>query len=755
MSDNYQLKFTLLNFDESLTKLQHFNKALKELNSRGLLTSSQKDLVEVVKKFEAAATQAEKLSGKVGDLTDGLNAGYKAAKKVNTENAKVSKGYKSAGSEAEKAAKKIRNALKNLDYTELKKGVKELRTGMDMSDSKMGSLEKKLARFNKAAKEVNSPEVRKAFSDMFGTTAARDLNKINGLMKEGNALIRQRRKDANERSLGVMQTQAQSLNQRINDRAEAATRKRALEQIAAEKMYQDEIRKTGVIRAQAETLNQKHDLGKASFSEKALNAEDRYKKMLHPLSSAIDLEKARTSSLTASLEQLKKVQNAYTSLSQLEGKAAYSAGRANFIARYGNSALDDAQAGKVRSNINTLSSTLSGRVDSSLMSAQKLAETNAHLERTKALSSNIHQTWRGMAAASGNIWLSWGNFLPMLAGLASAGAVFKSIDIERKLGWQMEMVGVAADTGASQVSELRNQVLELGTSGIVQGPIQLANALRVLTQAGMDTKEAFAALKPVTDLALVAEVSDGQAAQFMAGARSAFNLNDENGKLDALKFRSAADQTAKAAAVSQTSIEKMMEALKQGSSEAEKFNLSIADTSTVLAALARYNIEGSSAGTALKNFLTDIAGRTPKARKALSELGLTIYTASGEMKPFMQVIEEFQTAFDGMNSQDKQTWLRKIFNERGMRTANVLLSMTNKEVTTLHNSISRASENMGYTSVSAKRLADTSEGAFLKMKNGWEGVFATVGGNLQKPFMDFMAKLTEMCTGQAAQDTFI
>lgn len=460
------------------------------------------------------------------------------------------------------------------------------------------------------------------------------------------------------------------------------------------------------------------------------------------------------SQLLRSAERLNRMRDEYQNMQSFRGdREAYRGLRRDYVGRYGTDGYRQAAKGGVDQSLGQLTNQIAKNMGTSNNHAYNLVQ---RLGQVSNASNNIHQVWRGMAAASGNIWLSWGNFAPMLAGLVATGSVLKSLNLERELGWQMEMVGVAADTGAENVSNLREQVLELGTSGIVQGPLQLANALRILTQAGLSTQEAFSALKPVTNLALVAEISDDQAAKFLAGAKTAFNLEreqvDDSGRvtkvLDEASFQAAADQTAKAAAVSQTSIERMMEALRQASSEAEKYNLTVTDTSTVLAMLARYNIEGSTAGTSLRNFLVDMTGRTPRARKALEELGLTIYNAQGEVRPFTDIVADLQSKLGDLSSQDKQMWLRKIFNERGMKTANVLLSMTTAEMMQLHNQISRSSENMGYTANSAQRLANTSQGAFLKMKNGWEGMMAVVGGRLSDPFQSLMGQFTELSRSQ-------
>ena len=363
---------------------------------------------------------------------------------------------------------------------------------------------------------------------------------------------------------------------------------------------------------------------------------------------------------------------------------------------------------------------------------------NQHLQSTLSLSNNLHGVWRGMSASAGMIWLSWGNTLGMVAGLVPSIATLKSIGANRELGWQMALVGAAAEEGDARVKELTRTLLDMGGGQYTQGPLQMAEALRVLAQAGLKTQESMSLLPSVLNMALVAGTTDEQAALFTTGLRSAFNLYDP------AALKAGMDQTAMAANVSQTSIEQMMMSMKQASAAANKFGLSVADTSTTLALLARVNITGSSAGTAVRNLLTDLAGRTEKSRKALEALGISAYDASGMVKPFTQIIAELQEKFRGMDDKSKQLWMRSFLDERGMRAADVLLNTTTEEFRKLHQEILRGAENMGYTTVQAGRLGDTAEGSFRKMKAAWESTFAVVGGQTEGPYKGILDSLTNL-----------
>lgn len=438
--------------------------------------------------------------------------------------------------------------------------------------------------------------------------------------------------------------------------------------------------------------------------------------------------------LETQLKHLREIRNEYARISAMPAGPVKSAEWRNYSTRYGSQAASPAGMAQVTGAINAGENTL-----------LRWKQINGEVRNVMVTSRDLHQVWRGMSAGVNQIWMSWGAFAPMAAGLAASASVFKSLSLGKDFGWQMEQVGVAAEAGSQEVAKLSQQILDMGSQNMVQGPMQIAQALKVLTQAGLSTSDAMKAMPSTLNLALVAgDLSDEDSAKFLAGLRSAFHLDNQDGTLNAKALQESADQAAMAANVSQTSVGKMTEALKQASSEASRFGLSVTDTSTALAILAKYNIEGSAAGTSLRNFLSDLSGRTTKSANALKQLGLSIYDAEGMVKPFSQVVGELQTKLRGLTDEQQQKWLKSIFNERGLKTANILLSQSGDEFTKLHNQIARAGENMGYTTTQAARLGETAQGSFLKMKNSWENAFTSIGLSTQNDFKGLMGSLSDL-----------
>lgn len=491
-------------------------------------------------------------------------------------------------------------------------------------------------------------------------------------------------------------------------------------------LRQDTINKLQQAQAQAH----EHSLVKTNAALQL--AGERYSEKLKLAEMVSQSSKVTNRELQQQINYLNKINSLYSSINNIKDPKYKAVAMADFNKSYGTLASTNQAHEKRLQLINQLH--------------QKQA---ANIEAAKIKSADLHGIWRGIAASVGSLWLSWGSFASMAAGLAVGQSIFQSLSVNREFGWQMEQVGIAADASSAKLLELKQHVLSLNESGSLQGPKQMAEGLRFLAQAGMSAEEALQNLPTVLNFALVGGITDERSSHFLAGLRSAFNLKTK----DAL--REGADTVAKAANISQTSIDAMSEALRQASSEAARFGLSVADTSAMLGILATYNIEGSAAGTSMKRFLSDLAGRTPKATKALEQLGLTFYNKEGMVKPFVQVVEELQQKFRGLTDQQKQVWLKSIFDERALKSANILLSESGQNFAKMRLEILRASENMGYTSQQAERLGNTAEGSFRKMKNAWEGAFASTGMNSEGIFKDLMTELTKLSRTQAVRDSMI
>jgi hypothetical protein len=236
-------------------------------------------------------------------------------------------------------------------------------------------------------------------------------------------------------------------------------------------------------------------------------------------------------------------------------------------------------------------------------------QTKAHT----AAMHDAHSAARGLASGMGMMWLTWGNIAPLLAGASLSHGFIQAMKAGTEFAYQLTFVKALGGETADSVRGIGAAALEMSKSGLY-GPVELANGLRTLSQAGVATKDSMMALPQVFDLATVGEMNMKDAALTLAGVMTAF-------KLEVKDMSHIGDVFAKAAAVSQTSVEQLTQAMKMASVVGYQYGASVEDTATALTLLAKMNITGTAAGTSLRNMLKELYTPTEKAASIMKDLG--------------------------------------------------------------------------------------------------------------------------------------
>jgi TP901 family phage tail tape measure protein len=371
---------------------------------------------------------------------------------------------------------------------------------------------------------------------------------------------------------------------------------------------------------------------------------------------------------------------------------------------------------------------------------QVKAAGNAHKEATThtkthaAAMRDAHSAARGLASGFGAMWLTWGNIAPLLAGASLSHGFMQAMRAGSEFAYQLTFVKALGGETAESVRGIGNAALELSKQGLF-GPVELANGLRTLSQAGLSASESMKALPTVIDLATVGEMSMKDAAITLVGVMTAFNLE----KTD---FSKIGDVFAKAAAVSQTSVEQMTQAMKTASVVGEQYGASMGDTATALTLLAKMNITGTAAGTSLRNMLKELYSPTEKSAKLMKELGVSAQTATGELKPFPDIIFSLKGKLEEFNKASQVKILQGMFGERGAKEAVAMLSLTRTEWDALNRTISESggfmrevsAELEGTVKGSFKQAINTLQSSLIEAYNSTEGAAGKLAGQLKETF---------------------
>lgn len=413
----------------------------------------------------------------------------------------------------------------------------------------------------------------------------------------------------------------------------------------------------------------------------AKNSEDRVKKLTDTITNLMGSQKTGTAVAQKYTEAIKETFNI------MAGGAGATTGLTN--------ATSQLAAAMVM-----LTQSLNAVQSSSNRSRQAVAQhTNAMRD--------AHAMARGLSGSLGALWVTYGNMVPLATGLA-IGAAFKNVikvgaDVENVL----EGIRVRGEESTENINKMRTAILDLGKGAFA--PTQVAEAFQTLIMAGLKAEQALAGVGDALNLAVTGGTSIEKAAYTLVQVGTAMGYT-ANG------FSAIGDTIAKTAAVSMSSVETLSEAFKQASSVGKLYGVSLNDIAVQLAALSNLGIQGSAAGTAIKNFYKELSSDAQKIRdtfKAIKLPQLDLRDSAGNFKPLIDVVGKLSESIGKLNSIEQSTALQRLSNERGLRDLVPLMELYNQKTKDGSNELQklydRVADHAGYSARSALMLSMTAE----------------------------------------------
>jgi TP901 family phage tail tape measure protein len=286
----------------------------------------------------------------------------------------------------------------------------------------------------------------------------------------------------------------------------------------------------------------------------------------------------------------------------------------------------------------------------------------SHMSMTKVM-EEAHSAARGLTGALGALWLTWGSLVPMVAGAAIGTGLQQVFSVGKDLEYQLTFVSALSNGAVVNLQQFGDAV-----RGNLIVPKEAAEGMRALAQNGLDVTDSLKALPDILRLATVGEMSVSDAALGATGVMNAFGMSvDDLGRIS--------DVFAKAAAESNTSVQGMVESMKQASTVSDLYHVSLEETAATLEIMAKRNITGTQAGTAFRKMIEEIATPSTTAKKSIELLGLQFYdSTTKQLKPYSEILTEIKERTQKLNEESKLELLNNIFGERGAKALNAVLS---------------------------------------------------------------------------------
>ena len=330
----------------------------------------------------------------------------------------------------------------------------------------------------------------------------------------------------------------------------------------------------------------------------------------------------------------------------------------------------------------------------------------------------------------------------MTASLTLPIAAFGAKAFQTSVQFDKSMNKVKALTGANekQLKSLRMEAKKLGSTTSFSAS-EAGDAMAFFGQAGWDTNQILKATGPTLALAAASGTDLARTADIMSNVMGGFNLKaDEAGRVT--------DVLAKATAKGNINMEMMGESMKDAAPVAQKFGASIEEVSALTAKLGDAGIQGSKAGTTLKNMFLNLSAPTSRIKKIMGSLGVeTIDPATGKMRKMTDILVDMNKAFKakGLSDAKRLAVLNEVFGKRAIAGAGVLLNAveaidpaTGKVVNTVAELEKGLINSTGHAKKMEKTMLKGLPGAVATIKSAFEGMMIAI---MDSGLSEFLEKI--------------
>ncbi|MDR3323082.1 MAG: phage tail tape measure protein [Zoogloeaceae bacterium] len=325
-------------------------------------------------------------------------------------------------------------------------------------------------------------------------------------------------------------------------------------------------------------------------------------------------------------------------------------------------------------------------------STRALGQTQARLESERAKRGNLRGEMMGMGA---------------LAYMA-AKPITVAIEFEASMSKVQSLTRL--DKDSEEMKALAKQARELGASTSFTAS-EAAQAQGFLAMAGFKAEGIIKTMPHMLDLAKAGDMDLQRTADIASNIQTAFKVDDMQRVSDVLTMTFT---------TSNTNLEQLSEAMKYAAPAAQGLKISLEETAAMTGLLGNVGIQGSMAGTTLRNTFLNLSSPTSKAGAALKGLGVQTKDAQGNLRSMPELLYEISQAMEkqNMGTGDRAGVISSIFGTRA--TPGMIEMMTQAGGEGLKKYIQIVENSKGAAAATHKIMADNLQGDLKTLTSAWE-----------------------------------
>lgn len=358
------------------------------------------------------------------------------------------------------------------------------------------------------------------------------------------------------------------------------------------------------------------------------------------------------------------------------------------------------------------------------------ANLGAEIERTQKYVKEAESSFSGCATSIDQYGKKGASAINALAeAVVAAGIAEKVKDVAAALydcvdtfaAFQSQMSAVQAISGASaqDMAALAEKAKEMGASTSFTAA-EAGQALEYMAMAGWKTGDMLDGLEGIMHLAAASGEDLASTSDIVTDALTAFGLKAS----DSGHF---ADVLAVASANANTNVGLMGETFQYAAPVAGALGYSIEDVAVAIGLMANSTIKGSSAGTALRSMLTNLAKPSKDVAEYMEALGVSLTDSQGQMRSLSELIGILRERFSQLTEAQKTEYAAGIAGKEAMSGLLAIVNASEEDYRKLEEAINSC--NGAAKQMSETRL-DNYAGQITLLNSAVDGLKLTVGEQL-------------------------
>ena len=266
------------------------------------------------------------------------------------------------------------------------------------------------------------------------------------------------------------------------------------------------------------------------------------------------------------------------------------------------------------------------------------------------------------------------------------------------------------------------------------GMADAANATLNFARAGLDAREAAAALAPAMNLA----AGEGGNLDVVSAGLVA-TINGFHDSFDKATYY--ADVFAAACNNSALDINSLSQSMSVAAPTFQAVGWDIQDAALYLGLMANNGIEANVGATSLKTGLARLAKPSEEASGVIKALGINIFNTDGSMKDSVTVLKALHDSFGQLSAQAKLAAASSIFGKQQMSAWLALIGGATEDVGKFNQSLSDCT---GTTDKMAEAMMSGFGGSIERLKSGIDVLMTTLGRAVADAITPMIAKCQEL-----------